>query len=634
MQSKFMILLQLQIIHVQSSHSGSFHTGPSLCRHQHTGTGSFDMDARASTIIKMQPETGMMTYSSKVELEIAECTDVELKKLLIRAIIQLRDMEILLMGKEMEDRVHWEENRIDLGQAVNWTAVRLGDVVNVSALYHSGLSRKTFQPMYIRQASLDLHAFLTSNTEYVRIVMGCPGIGKSVQVFSHAMWVGQTMNKRVLYIHALLRNGFAIIFKDDSSSPTARVSHIEEFVAEPIALKSLLLAALKEGRVDLIVLDGDLAWLIEAVYSAIILHPQVAFITCTSYQAIGKESQEAFCSSAGRVEHCMDSWKEYEYEDAHKAGALTLQSGLSVKEMFYYAGGSVRLLLLPRKTVKTMLLNKIRYCPDVSKLIGENGVGDASAGVINSLVAIYDDKSIVLSQFVMRRINHMLSYDFIYRAREFLPNNPAWQGWLTEAEVFHLVMKHRELLAFRNDPNDPSSTETWHSASLPVAPFITPFNNVSDAVLTIMKVGWFQPSKWNEAGFDALFRVSEHKLRVVQITDSPKRSLNLAVMIPLVKAMDIHVVEVIHICRAHVFKAFKVTRAKDQTPRIALEVAMQEVYDSKMSKSRLQERLRHLNRLPDVQLSFRTVCHELDATSAVGRREKLVACMSWRHTSS
>ena len=47
-------------------------------------------------------------------------------------------------------------------------------------------------------------------------------------------------------------------------------------------------------------------------------------------------------------------------------------------EMFFYAGGSIRMMQWPVEDVITFLTHKIRFVPDMRKLVGAEGFGDSS----------------------------------------------------------------------------------------------------------------------------------------------------------------------------------------------------------------------------------------------------------------
>ena len=489
---------------------------------------------------------------------------------------------------------------------MNWTVAKVGDVLNIP-MSHSGLTDNAYLKLYVRKACLDLFEFLNMPTANVKMVNGCPGVGKSVEVFSYAMDQAQLHRKRVLYVHGNIKNGFTILFKDDPDVSTARVGGQLNFISEPQELKQIVVTLLAEGSVDLIVLDGSLSWLILGIYFKMDEHPEVLLIVCTSFQAIGKLSQEVSMKSAVRETFVMESWTHSELEIAVNKAALVLAPGTTVNEMFFYAGGSARLFLKPVKTVVEYLRAKIRQTPDMGKLIGTRGVGDSSADATNSLMAIYDGESIILSQFVTRELIQSVSDDFIQKARTFLPDNPAWQGWVTEAEVMYFARTKLNMI-FRNDTQNPKSVETWSSEKL----MVTSFTNATDKALQSQRIGWYQPEKYNEKGFDCLFRVSNHCLRVIQITDTCyTRTFDLSVVIPLAKAMKVQVIEVVHLSRKMNFKSLKVTEITVGAPREALMTVLHEIYDAKVGNKK-----GHMESgsesVPEPNITFRTLCYQLE----------------------
>ena len=148
----------------------------------------------------------------------------------------------------------------------------------------------------------------------------------------------------------------------------------------------------------------------------------------------------------------MDSWKKEEYDAAIVSGALVLDTPtLTADEMFYYAGGSIRMIQWSVERVIMNLIRKMKLSPDVGKLIGAWGVRDSSESVVNSLMAIYDNRSVVLSKFVAMKMLDSVSDDVVEKAKGALRyyHHP-WQELVAELEVLHLAHKRHSML-FRNE---------------------------------------------------------------------------------------------------------------------------------------------------------------------------------------
>jgi hypothetical protein len=103
---------------------------------------------------------------------------------------------------------------------------------------HSGLNDKPVQQLYVRRACLDLSKFLRDFPKNVLLVTGCPGVGKSIEVFSFALEQAQLHHKRVLYVHGDTESGISVIFKDEPTIATARLAR-QTFSPEPRGPESL-----------------------------------------------------------------------------------------------------------------------------------------------------------------------------------------------------------------------------------------------------------------------------------------------------------------------------------------------------------------------------------------------------------
>jgi hypothetical protein len=224
--------------------------------------------------------------------------------------------------------------------------------------------------------------------------------------------------------------------------------------------------------------------------------------------------------------------------------------------MFYYAGGCIRLIQWSVARVITHLMLKMQTSDDMGKLIGAKGVGDASQSAVNSLMAFYGGRSVVLSKFVAMKLLDSVAEKVVENARNALPNHPPWQGLVTEFQVLNLV-RTQETMLFRNDSG---GVEGWLRLNPRVKrhnPLPT-FINASDPCLKDATLGWLVPERFTQECFDAIYRVTLDAIRVIQITNANKHSCKLKYLIPFVEAMNVHVVEMVYVCRDSNFDTFKV----------------------------------------------------------------------------
>ena len=447
----------------------------------------------------------------------------------------------------------------------------------------------------MRKMCIDLLEELKTNGMQVLMVSGCPGVGKSVEVYSYAMWQARKCRKRVLYIHSNISRGLFVIFKDDADELTSHVCQIPRGT-DSIKLLPYIKKLLDDGKVDLIVLDGAHMLLIREMYIIMIEYKNAKMITCTSYSGgLGKISSENYVQSAGLKLFTMESWSLDEYRSAINADALNIKRE-ELDERFYYAGGSVRFIQMSIGSVITFFELKIPKVNDMDKLVGTGGVGEATDDAVNSLMAIYNGYHVIISKYVTQMLLKQVASDvWIARARSTLENNPVWQGWVTEYEVLNSA-RIGELLLY----NPPHSPEAWLATST-----LTAFKDANCAVLKVNDhVGWFLPMRWNHECFDALFRASQDTLRVVQITDGKEHSCKLKYLIPYVTAMKVCFVDFVFVCGRKNFESFKVF-----DPNQKSELRPQ--YNNLITALRTVLNERKIRKHSEPSILFRKVCYQI-----------------------
>ena len=408
---------------------------------------------------------------------------------------------------------------------------------------------------------MDLWGYLSDAKTDVSVVMGCPGVGKSVEVYAYAMWQAKTAQKRVIYVHTH-GDGYYIISTSGSNKSVGRSQPLD-FETKPYAILEFIDSALNKQEVDIIVLDGQLEWLIRSVFLRLGRFSGVRLISCTSFQAFTKISTETAAHAPPWSPHVMDSWKLDELHDAFAKGALVLGDltrGTDVDEMFFYAGGSFRMMQWTLRRVIHTLDTKMSEVPRKSDLIEARGVGDASKTAVNTLLGICGGTSFVLSRYVLTSLFMSVSDQAIATLRTLLIDNPPWQGWVTELEVLTLIKKQQSIVFW--GPN--GEEEVWTRRGV-VGVELPMFFNADDVHLTSLDADWLLPTKYNQECFDALYRVSPDSIRAVHITNANEHSCKLKYLIPFMTTMNVHTVELVYVCRRRNFDQFKVPEPETRT---------------------------------------------------------------------
>ena len=503
--------------------------------------------------------------------------------------------------------------RHDLGIGVCWESACLSQVIEINTSHTGFYEEATVLKLYIRQMCMDLHAKLKEIThgtshetsgeipDQILMVQGCQGVGKSVEVYSFAMSWARRYKKRFLYIHFDQVNGLSIIFKDDANDTTSKVRHIRES-GDPKELLPFITDLAKECKVDLIVLDGGLSSLIQAVYLKLGKYLQTKMITCTPFSNLGRISGQVWCDSAKVSFFTMESWSKKEYEGAILAGALHIPIS-ELDERYFYVGGSVRFFHLPIRRVITFYEMKLFHLHNMNNLVGRGGIGEESDVASNSLMAIHNERNTIVSKFVSIKLFHWVTDDWIKKARVYLDTNHVWQGWVTEYEVLMLAMYNR--LFFYAPSQEPfqeysQGPESWPSEWSPIG-----FTNADCPVLGDENhVGWFYPVIWNYECFNALFRISKDTIRVIQITEESTFIWKLEHLIPYVVAMKVHSVDFVFICRRRNFESFKIPQINE----------VQEQYNSLIKELKSNERKnskgKKRKRPSAAVFNFRKVCYQ------------------------
>jgi len=458
----------------------------------------------------------------------------------------------------------WNNERQSLVSCNSLSAALVGTVVEID-LSHSGLATEnSVLNYYVREESVRLWEFLETSEDRALAVFGTPGVGKSVEVFYYAMYVAREKSQRVLYIHSENNNvNTNIVFIDDASTDSYRHAK-EHYCKRPKHLFNFILSQMKAGTVDMIILDGELSWLINEVHKEMSDASKITLIICTSFQSLNKSKSQNIIRMVTVSRFLVLSWRKDELEAAVAKGAMVLQTTFT--EIYYYAGGSARHMQLKVKKVKNFIEEKVAECSDISNLIGMIMVGDASKMAVNSLIAFYDEFSTIVSQYAMEHmLNKMSSEKALIFARTMVTGCQALKGWLAEYDFIWLA-KHKKKLKMLQCQK---GLVTWVSSVASAANSWIYFDRVND-IIDKTSCQWLFPSKSNQPCFDAIFRVSEHHAKFVQITIKKTHSCDIEMIIPFINALGVHIVDFVFVCQSTNFKAFKYPKVDETSVKSAL----------------------------------------------------------------
>ena len=184
-----------------------------------------------------------------------------------------------------------------------------------------------------------------------------------------------------------------------------------------------------------------------------------------------------------------------------------------------------------------------------------NYIGPASASAVNSLLSTktVDDSLVisVISEYVTKslstRINPQDRLRFIGEAREMSPDNPSWQGWLTELDV---------ILRVKDSVND--VFVVWNedgSERSFVCQFVRyiPLNGLVSQQF-IKAQTFYIPIKFNNACFDLVYFGNDN-LVFFQVTDSSSEHVyNVDILNNFAKQFNPKSIEYVIVCRHALMK--------------------------------------------------------------------------------
>lgn len=348
--------------------------------------------------------------------------------------------------------------------------------------------------------------------------------------------------ERVIYIHGDYAD-FRIFF--------GQGSHCHELVgafdAHSQAVDDWLTANIQSS--DYVFVDGTDSVFILAVYRKC-ARKQCKLCICTSFQAF-HQSDENYMKYKGS-DFTLPSWTKEEYLDAIECGALQMEKS-DLDEMFFFAGGSIRLLLIDDiSEIMRKIDRHVRRVENISSLLS-GYIGDQSKAQINSLMYVTKTKvgtmsTTILSEYAAKQLSSICTPQAIGLARSVMSNNPAWQGWVSELECLHKIRESSGRVEFW-DAN--GNSVIWPKDNHQV----DSYEFADDLKLICCDNSFLVPIRWNEATADAIYFSSPNKLlRILQVSDSSSaHSYNFDVILGYASATGAHAVELVILTRLQKF---------------------------------------------------------------------------------
>jgi len=416
----------------------------------------------------------------------------------------------------------------------------------------SGLSVSTVH--YVRPAVVSLWGdlldfFDPDSKRTVLSISGPPGTGKSTTVFASAVYLGMRNfdRRNVLWIHISVIHAHLFKIVDGiASAATVRVKAGYDLTDHYKDCDVIFLDAL----------HGEMkTHLFAAVESSQLC------VTCTSHQSMSLSSESVCTRGYIPKEAIVCSWTLDEYDRCAdlQIPAAAFANKEAVREWFFYAGGSIRLMFMDVDHLVGFLKSKVNQVSD-KKLLLQGRQGFAGVLAVNTLIAEYDGgaQSVLRSQYVVRLLSYAgVDESFIQDAENRLIDNPAWQGWVYEMKVIHKInscIKEKSPFTLTVKGKD---NLVFNSCVKSM------FFNVDDIPARVgseLTSGWFFPTKWNQGCFDVMF-YSNTVLSFFQITKGDSHKYKLYILNPFLERLRHKSATVQFIVIAKKFDTFKVKNA-------------------------------------------------------------------------
>ena len=317
----------------------------------------------------------------------------------------------------------WRQN-VTLGPQEDLSKLKVNDTLTVN-LAGSGLSESSdLFTLYVRAARVELWKFLASTDRRVSVIYGPHGIGKSIDVYVYALWEAYTHHKRVLYFTSMATTpDIPSSWREMDLTISALEVCMHSWIMSPDFLWTLLTRSSSNRKsMSSFLMDKCHGW----------SSPNVRMISCTSAEVTANISTGNMAKNPKFSKFMMDSWKK---EECYRYG------GIDPRFTNLDYGRDV---LLRRRlhSYDAMASRRCHHFSDSQDKIRtwyaqarrRWGLWGFVTDAMNSLMAFYDGRSVVLSKFVaMKMLNSVTDLWWSRKPNGFcliiLPCTGGWRRW-------------------------------------------------------------------------------------------------------------------------------------------------------------------------------------------------------------
>ena len=402
----------------------------------------------------------------------------------------------------------------------------------INHMVYSGLSESASITLYKRDEALRLWSDLNNlkvkaspAKKDLLFVAGCPGIGKSTEIYGWA--VLQALTKSVLWVHYSLSGVYFARF-----APENRQVAVKHFKVAT-RLSDAWMNAIEHFASDLVILDGFRGDNCKTVLG-VGLNCCNVLVWCSSFafHAILKQDEKAGIRQSWSDTKCvLDTWCYNDLSDALDAGIFGdfVPNSNALKEKYYYIGaGGIRSYFLDVIKAREDIDDVFSRIENYNDLL-RGLTGDSAKMAVHSLMQYrhglhgQEGMSGPVSKYITLKLADKVGMAFVNSAKSIMIDNPSFQGWIFELEVIMTIRTCTNCFGDRwRCGSDGKYVNVFDANEVP--------NDIDDNT-------WIVPTKYNQGGFDLLYYKSKGDLEAVQITRARKHVYKLKYIVPFVDVM-------------------------------------------------------------------------------------------------